>query len=232
LWRRLTPKPKSRSLIVGSVGSGKSTVGATLLEAYHSYYPTHRIYIIDPKHRFVARRYDTGRIFPEGVTARNHGRIDGVAVNGRLLVNADGYRWPHDRIFVVQDLRKTLHLFDWLFDKSDVREPVMIYNDESLDMHRNNQMDWRMGRIVQMGREKGIGHMTVSQRPKRIDMRFISESERLYVGTLHNVNDRKALADTVSVPDAKRLLVPMERHVFWMIDQADPSNSQRFMVRE
>lgn len=229
-WSRITPRPRSRNLIVGSVGSGKSTVGASLLESYHSDHPGHRIYLVDPKHRFVPVQAKTGRVFPEGTTARNHGRVDGVSVNARLLRDVDGYRWENDRIFLVQDHAKTLELYSYLFEHADVRQPVMVYNDESFDMHRAGQVDWRFRRLVQMGREKGIGHITVNQRPKRIDVTLISESERLYVGTLHNVNDRKALADTVSVPNAKELLVPMPQHVFWMIDQSRPENSVKFRI--
>lgn len=216
--------------MVGSVGSGKSTVGAALLECYHKFYPSHPVYIIDPKHRFVVGQYKTTAIFPDGTTARNHGRVEGVTVNGYLLKTFDGYRRHNASVFVIQDVGLALQTFDRLFKKSDVRKPVMIYNDESMDFHRNGLVDYRFKRIIQMGREKGLGHITINQRPKRIDTTLISESERLYVGTLHNINDRKALEETVSIPNSKNLLIPMERHVFWMIDQVKPEFSMRFRI--
>lgn len=121
-------------------------------------------------------------------------------------------------------------MFEWAFTNADVRRPILFYNDESMDLHRNGVVDYRFKRIIQMGREKGLGHITINQRPKRIDVTLISESERIYVGTLHNINDRKALYETVAIPDAKRLLEPMDPHVFWMIDQKEPRNSHRFML--
>lgn len=224
-WRVLTPRPKTRNLIVGSVGSGKSTFGSAILENYHRFWPSHRIYIIDPKQRFVVAKSENPLIFPEGTTAKNHGRVEGVTVNGKLYRGRIGDRRQEISVYVVQDVGVALELYDKLFKEADVRYPVMIYNDESMDLHRSGLLDYRFKRIVQMGREKGIGHITINQRPKRIDVTLISESERLYVGTLHNINDRRALSETVSIPEAKKLLTPMGRHVFWMIDQVHPERS-------
>ena len=202
--KRLTPLPCSRNLIVGSVGSGKSTVGATLLEWYHAFHPTHSIYIIDPKRRFIPIRDDSAFLFPEGVSAKNHGRVNGVSVNARLLTSVPLFVPKEPVVYLIHSQGLALRMFDWLFKHSNVRRPVLIYNDESLDIHRGNLVDYRFKRIIQMGREKGLGHVTINQRPKRIDTTLISESDRLYVGNLNNVNDRIALAETANLRDAKK----------------------------
>lgn len=229
-WTAIVPEPKSRNLVVGSVGSGKSTLGCSLLDTYHRLYPHHGVYIIDPKHRFVPVSSEDGSLFPEGYTARNHGRIEGVATSARL-VRVINRRLLQPGAYLIHSLGDALMLYGYLFQHADVRRPVMLYNDESMDQHKNGLLDYRMKRVIQMGREKGMGHITLNQRPKRIDVTLISESERLYVGTLHNVNDRKALADTVAVPDARRLLTAMPMHQFWMIDQVHPERSKRFTLK-
>jgi len=228
-WKQLVPKPKSRNLIVGSVGSGKSTLGCALLDGYHSDYPSHAVVIVDPKHRFVPVAPTNSALFPEGYGSRNHGRIEGVATSARLL-SVVPRRGKLEGCVLIHDLGTALELFDYAFEHADVRKPVLFYNDESMDLHRNGMVDYRFKRIVQMGREKGLGHITINQRPKRIDVTLISESERIYIGTLHNINDRRALYETVAIADAKRLLEPMPAHVFWMVDQKDPANSRRFTL--
>lgn len=228
-WEQLVPRPKSRNLIVGSVGSGKSTLGCALLESYHSQYPGHTIIIIDPKHRFVPLPAEGTRLFPAGFGSKPHGRIEGVGTTARLLGTTPKFG-RLSGVILIHDLGAALDVFERVFDESDVRRPVLLYNDESMDFHRNGLVDYRFKRIIQMGREKGLGHITINQRPKRIDVTLISESERLYIGTLHNINDRRALFETVALPDAKRLLEPMPEHTFWMIDQAHAENSKRFTL--
>lgn len=233
MWRALCPPPCSRGFIVGSVGSGKSTVGGGILEAYHRFFASHRLFIVDPKHRFFAQKTNTHLLFPSGVTSSNHGRRDGVTVNATLLKGVGKlgrYSIPDSGTFVIQDTEDCLEFFDWILKHHDVRKPVLIYLDESFDFMRGVRAYPLLRKIIQMGREMGIGILIVNQRPSYVDATFISESERLYVGTLHNVNDRKKLADTVAIPNAQDLLIPMPKHTFWLINQAKPESSFQFRL--
>lgn len=233
IWNRITPRPNSRSLICGSVGSGKSTLGCTLLESYRSAHPLHPIYIVDPKKRFFPvdpEKYGP-RLFPRGAAATNHGKTDGVSVCAYLLRDEDGYNKPHDRTFLIQSHAKSLEFFSHIFEAADVRRPTLLYMDETHDYFRGGRADYRLRRIIQMGRERGIGVILINQLLRFIDTTFVSESERIFVGTLHHINDRKRLAETVAIPEPKRLLVPMDARIFWMIDQATPANSLKFTVK-
>lgn len=173
---------------------------------------------------------ESGRIFPQGFAARNHGRIDGVAVNARRLVRIDGYRFPKERIFLLQDEDKALELFEWLFRHADVRRPVIVYNDESFDLHRAGRVDYRFKRIIQMGREKGLGHITINQRPANIDVTLRSESDNLYIGQLHNPDDRKRVAECANVADQKALHTPLPRHEWLYVNQHNRAHNLRFTI--
>lgn len=231
-WKLRTPTPRSRTLIVGSVGSGKSTLGAALLESYHGLHPLHRIFIIDPKERFVPRQYETGRIFPFGFTARRHTRVDGVTVNAVHIRGLVGYRWPKDEtVFLIQDEDKALEAFEWLYRNHDVRKPILIYNDESFDIHNKaGLVDPSFRKIIQMGREKGLGHITINQRPARIDRTLITESDYLYVGRLNSLSDRKRISEEANILNQRDLWQPMPKRCFWFIDQAGGRSGERFTI--
>jgi len=56
--------------------------------------------VIDPKGRYVAiDDEESGLVFPDGVTAVNHGRIDGVTVNARLIRDPYGFRFKENEHF-------------------------------------------------------------------------------------------------------------------------------------
>lgn len=217
LWTVVIPRPKTRNFLVGSVGSGKSTIGATLLEHYHWYYPKHEIYIIDPKERFFSDTTDSKLLFPDGVKAVNHGRMDGVTVNARLLKDVNDFRYGAS-VCLVQDADQVDELLQWVWKHHDVRKPTLLYFDESVDYGTSRYINPYLKRIIQMGREKGIGHLTINQRPKDIPQIFLSESERLYVMYLGDDYDRKRIVDVVNVPDKRQFEEPMPQYVCAMVE--------------
>lgn len=237
-WKEVTPRPRSRTLILGATGSGKSTLGCTLLESYHEQHPRDVIYIMDPKERFVPRDNDSTRLFPDGPTARIHGRVEGVAVNAVLLRNPYGFRWDHERCFLVQDWDKITETLDYLWANHDVRRPVMVYNDESLELHNEAaRIHPSMRRLIQMGREKGLGHITISQRPMGIGKTLRTETDKLFIGCLFDPGDLKAVSSLANVPPEgngitkRSLLAPVRQRYFTYIDQHDQSKNRVFTVK-
>lgn len=229
--QRLVFRPKSRNFIVGSVGSGKSTVGCTLLETYRREHPTHPIYIIDPKRRFFAAPdQDNPRLFPHGPAATVHGRREGVTVNGYEVKNVWAHRYKHEKVFVVQDTETALEVFNYLLDKHDVRNPTMLYLDESMVFVGTTRASPGLRAIIQMGREMGIGTAIINQRPAWIDKTFLSESDRLYVGTLFNPEDCKTVASYAPTNIRPRLLDPLPQKHFWLVDRLKPAESMYFKL--
>jgi hypothetical protein len=94
----------------------------------------------------------------------------------------------------------------------------MLYFDESVDYIKGQWIHPDFERIIKMGREKGIGHLTINQRPVNVPAILLSESERLYIMRLGNNRDRERIVDVASVPNAKRFDTPLPRYVCAMVE--------------
>lgn len=236
------PQPRQRAFIVGATGSGKSTLAVALLEAYHRRFPLHVLYIVDPKRRFVAvdvddidsqrQNHSPLPLFPDGFAARVHGKREGVAVHGDYM---DRPRRPPEgesAVYVVQDEEVQHALYDWLYEHSDVRRPSLLYLDESFDLQKATRADPSFRRLLQQGREIGVGAWVINQRPKWIDATFITEAQHLFIGRLARLDDRKALADAVMDEQAAdEVLEPLPPYWWLWIDQsAHPSRYVRFTL--
>lgn len=220
----VTPRSRSRSFIVAWTGSGKSTLAAALLEEYHRLHPRHVLYLIDPKRRFVPVEIPsqddyTGPIFPDGPASQNFGRRDGVAVVGDFLTKA---RTPPDRgpaVFVVQDEASIHELCEWLYKHATVRRPSLLFADESFDLVSRRQHD-PFRRLIQQGREIGVGSVVINQRPANIDQTWITESQQLYVGRLTKPEDRDRMVKASAVEQAWPILAkPIPKFQWVYIDQ-------------
>jgi hypothetical protein len=212
------------------VGSGKSTIGVVLLEWYHETHPTHDIYILDFKRRFIPVNAREDGIFPEGPFSKNHGRINGVSVQARLLQSPHIIKPRKPGIYLIQSPALAMHMLVWLMKNHDVRRPVMVYDDETAPLHRNNQLDYRFKEYIILGREMGLGHISASQRPRRIDTVLLSESDRLYVGNMNHIKDRQYVAEMANIEDPRVLWKALPKHVFWAIDQGGDLKGIKFKV--
>jgi DNA helicase HerA-like ATPase len=226
--------PRSRSFIVGTTGTGKSTLSAALLRQYKERHPHHLLYIVDPKRRFVPVEPDEEdpedlTLFPHGTKERIWGRRTGVAVlAGRLDVLNGRHLWDNDTSFVVQDSHVVHQLMDWLYDNSDVRTPSLLYLDESSDMMHGSRADPSLRRLLQQGREIGCGAMIVNQRPAWIDRTVLTESDQLYVGTLDHEDDRKAISRVSPLSAQERLETPVSLHSWFFVNKRKPGKSRIF----
>lgn len=221
----IRPEPETRSLVLGSTGSGKSTLNAVLLELYRERHPSHLIVILDPKKRFFATRGKAGTsLFPDGYAAVPHGRRRGVTVTGRLIEGADGFSFRNETVYVIQDLGKAVEFAEWAYAKgADIKRPILVYVDEIMDLLMGNgRLYLSFRRLMAQGRELAIGMLVTSQRLVWADSQLISEVERIYVGMLHARNDRKKLVDNVHLVSPAAVLAlakPIPWHQFDLIDQ-------------
>ncbi len=223
-WRRIVPPKECRATFLGSTGTGKSTLEAALLEHYRLFYPAHPIILADPKRRFFPVHDPHSRaLFPRGYHRQNFGRRDGVHINARRVEKPVKLR-PGSTV-VVQDVRAMLEWCNWLYHNADVRLPTLLVFDEALQFQRGNQVLFPLRRLIQEGRELGIGIWVVHQRPRRLDTRHISESERLYIGNLYHEDDRKYLMKEAATDLSRWLAKPFPPYTFMMANQAHPDQS-------
>ena len=226
-------EPSTRNFIVASVGSGKSTLGCVILDKYHEIYPNHRIYIVDYKRRFFSDSdNDHARLFPYGTHATIMGRREGVIVNGKLGNHPAQWIMPRGGVRIIQDEESAEYFCEWIFNHHDIRRPVLIYFDETFDImgsgHRANPA---LRRIIQMGRELGIGLLLINQRPSWIDRTFMTEADVIYYGQLHSRNDRLYVLEETAVREKFGIDdSPVPPFCWWKINQKNPDESFYFTL--
>lgn len=218
----LAPEPRTHNFVLGATGSGKSTLVYDMVEEYHRLHSSHHLWIIDPKPElFPERKKEYGRrVFPLGTLPVVRRKREGVVCNGRLVRDADGFKWPKDEtVFVIQSVDKALEFLRYRLAHPDVTAPSLAVFLESVHFIGHARADAEVRHTLQLGRQIGLGSVLIHQTPTWVDGTFMSESSRLYVGHLRKLDHRKRVVEAVSLPDAKRFLEPVAPRYWWMIDQ-------------
>lgn len=185
-------------IIVGKTGTGKSTFGRALLPAYE------HVVAIDPIGTLGA---DLKGGCLEGyklVTSP-----DDLARAGRFhkLIQ---YR-PHPKF---HDWQSYDLVFHWCFE----RKNHVIYTDEAYRVMRGRNMTEWHNACVTAGRGRGIGMITLTQRPTGIDLRLITEAEHAVCFRLLKVDDRKRMAETMGDIVVTH---PARGHEFWYMKDGE-----------
>lgn len=187
----LLPKSTERMLLVGTTGSGKTTLADHLLAA--AKYP--RILVIDPKCTYGGKNGKTGYLM-----VRRPGSLKWINTRRDKLIQ---YR-PDEQHQTVYDYDQ---VYRWAYRQGD----IMIYTDETfLTMHGNYSPDSQRA-CVTCGRELGIGMIFATQRPKGIDLRILSEAEVMVKFELRNMDDNKRVAEYMG----KEVLAPLQEYQFF-----------------
>lgn len=232
--RTIIPLPSTRIFILGSTGSGKSTLQSVMLEGYHQLFPRHRIYIVDPKKRFYPQpEKNQNRLFPDGSLSRVIKNRIMVPINANLIHDVDGFNYDDEWAWLVQDHQKTIELMDWLYAHPNAKRPAVIAFDESFDFVPGARAHPSLRRLMQQGRELSVGVWITNQRPAWIDQTMFSETNRLYLGRLFHVKDRERMVDHApfaSVQKCRELLVPMPEHEWYLINKDKPQRSFKFRL--
>ena len=192
-----------RVFVVGTTGSGKTTLAQSLLA------PQRDVVIVDPKHMFEMK----------GAT---------IAKDFRELM-----RWPGPAPIIYRptlpECKTGLPWFwGWLWE----RQRTIAYVDEVMAITPPTKLPDLFAMCVQMGRQKEIGVWCATQRPSRIPIPLLSESEHTFTFRLRHPADLKRMAEYT---DPRVLTDPATGHDFWYYGDRDQmlfkTNAKRLTVK-
>lgn len=205
-----------RGVITGATGTGKTTfVKRLLLPAVPAH---HTVIIVDPKCDAAWRDIPSMQHTMFGMNikrgARQAFRFGDVSDDSRddglgkqtAFIRLLRAVWEHRDILLIND------------------ETGALYPDE-------HSMTPLMGRLIREGRQRDIGIWWLTQRPSKIPMSIVTESEWAAVFTLRYRADRKKMAETFG--DECEQLPPQEEgrsHFFYWARLPNKPRLQRLRL--
>lgn len=215
----VTPKRNQRAIFVGKTGSGKTTLAVEILPAYRY------VIAIDPLH-VLGGKLNTDKAYRDAYS-EVHGtqaprdkqdysyqpytvcntpqqvaeRIGSVA---RLLYQPAPEHMNHESYNVVYQV---------VFESGN----RMIYTDEVLRVVRpNGQAPPYYEACLTAGRQRGVGCMSATQRPSKVDLRILSEAEFFFCFALRLPQDLQRMGDLMGEEVEKK---PAKGHHFWFASE-------------
>lgn len=195
----------SRAFTVGTTGTGKSTLMEVLMSEYIRAYSTAkklvRVLIVDTKPRWRAERE------VNGLSTELSGRYakweygSGVIPNSYTLHQRASIKEQLDQIWSYKSsiaIAQTEREEEWewasevavkFYERYGAGIPRLIIADELADFFKRPKLSDIFQRVARNGRERGVGLIAGSQRPRKIPVEILTEMTRLYMFELDNKDD-------------------------------------------
>ncbi len=188
-------------LLVGKTGSGKTTLALALLPAYSHILVIDPIHVLDERLPLKDNEDEEGRRNQEGYVICN--TPDDLAEAGKREDKLLYQPAPELMTWEAYDT-----IYHWVF----LRKNTMVYTDEGLRVMRpNGQAPPWMEACYTAGRQRGVGMITATQRPSKVDLRVMSEAEHYACFQLKLDEDRKRMSELMG----KEVLKSPRDHGFW-----------------
>lgn len=234
--RDINIRQAERGIFVGTTRTGKSTLGAALLNDWVERDRDSLTLLIDPKPRFKAAYDETGisaawryRNWRKGTTIPYSYRLSPGA-NGRDLAGLFSLarsNTPKDRGVVVIAQTAGPHIAGWypwlnqmihdFYGMANKRRWLYVYVDEMLAFFRQSRSNHTgVIQVITSGGEKGIGFLGGTQRPRWIPVESMTELSKLYLFKIDTDLDLKHLRE-MGIP--RDFQAPTERHLFHYFDK-------------
>lgn len=236
-----------RAILLGSTGTGKSTVAEALITDALRRYRDLRVMILDSKPRFRAEWETNGLSAAPRYRRWAHG---GPPIPGSIaLPIKEPARhlndvWRFDgRVAIAQspngaedkaELFELIDVADAFFQDAQADVPHLLYVDEVMDFfHMNGAPIGKRLTIIQAaraGRELGLSLVCATQRPRGIPSQLLQEANMMYLFWLRNVDDVSRL-DDFGLPNAEAFMPRKNNKAFYFYNHERPSAAGLFKLR-
>jgi hypothetical protein len=187
VWRAIKMQRDDRAVMIGKTGCGKTTLARFLIE--------------DDEKPFSVTWNPKGS---EGIFKWKHKHVSSLV---KLYDAADREErrivyTPHP--YLAENAANQEELFYWIYENLNRR----FYIDEATSIKFGGvKIPEGLTALINRGRERGVSTMVATQRPSRIPMNVLSESEHYYVFRLLLPQDRQRVEDItgITVEDQARL---------------------------
>ena len=188
-WDQLKIGKRDRAILIGATGTGKTLLARFLVE--------------DPEKPYSVV-YDTKGLISSPALQRPQDRWTGhkVYTDFDLLINDQKKGlddWPRviyrPPISEERDKGAQDDFFWWVYDRWATR----LYVDEAYSILGGTNPSDALQACLSRGRERGISTVISTQRPARIPVITMSESEHIYVFRLNAKRDRETAGELIDV---------------------------------
>ena len=168
---RLHVRRNDRALFVGATGSGKTTLAKALM------WDQRHVAVLDPKRTFT---------LPPQANATTTEDPD-------VVLSWEG---PEPIIYrpgldVLTDPDSVDWWFWWVYE----RKNTLAYIDEAAMVTQGAKLPRGYAACIQLGRERGVGTWHATQRPARVPLVLLTESEHIFAFRLRHPDDQLRIAD-------------------------------------
>jgi hypothetical protein len=186
-WARIKVGKNNRAVLIGKTGCGKTTLARFLIE--------------DDEKPFSITWNPKGS---DGIFEWDHRHVNSLR---KLYEAADKEErrivyTPHP--YLAEDWKNQEELFYYVYENKNRR----FYIDEATSIKFGGvKIPEGLTALINRGREPGLSTMVATQRPSRIPMNILSESEHYYIFRLRLPQDRERVEDItgISVEDQAKL---------------------------
>lgn len=192
-WEQLRIGKNDRAILIGATGCGKTLLARFLVDdpakPYSVVYDTKGLIssptLQEPQDRWIGHKIYTD--FDLLIQDQKRGIEKGVMADPRVI-----YRPPieEERDKEAQDV-----FFNWIYDRWKTR----LYVDEAYSILGGVNPSQYLQACLSRGRERGISTVISTQRPARIPIITMSESEHIFVFRLNAKRDRETAGELIDV---------------------------------
>lgn len=192
-WEQLRIGKNDRAILIGATGCGKTMLARFLVDdpakpfsvVYDAKGLISSPMLQKPQDRWLSHKVYTN--FDMLTADQKKGIEKGVLADPRVI-----YRPPieEERDYQAQDA-----FFEWIYDRWFTR----LYVDEAYSILGGTTPSQYLQACLSRGRERGISTVISTQRPARIPVITMSESEHIFVFRLNAKNDRERAGELIDV---------------------------------